>query len=63
MSVSSLITLSPLVIIELLKFYDEMRTIYGDDVTPEQVAEAWQRSSVRYQAASDAWRDAPPPSG
>lgn len=60
---SGTIALSAGVIIELLKFANEMRQIYGSDITDEQIAEAWVRSSVRFQAATEAWKNAPSPSG
>ncbi len=55
---ASMITLSASVILELLRFAREMREIYGDDVTDEQIAEAWSRSSVRFKAAVEAWEKA-----
>lgn len=63
MSVGSAIALSAPIIIELLKFAREMREIYGDNVTDEQIAEAWSRSAVRFAAAAEAWKNAPPPAG
>lgn len=62
-SATSIIALSAPIILELLKFAREMREIYGNDVTDEQIAEAWSRSSVRFKAAAEAWENAPPPSG
>lgn len=46
------------VVLEILKFAREMREIYGEDVTDEQIAAAWGRSSERFKAAADAWRNA-----
>lgn len=60
---SGTIAIGATVFLELLKFAREMRTIYGDDITDEQIAQAWERSSVRYQAAAEAWKNAPPPAG
>lgn len=51
------------VILEILKFARDMRELYGDKVTDEQIAEAWSRSSVRFATAAEAWRDAPSSSG
>lgn len=63
MSVASIAALSAPIIIELLKFAREMREIYGDNVTDEQIAEAWVRSSVRFTAAAEAWKNAQSSSG
>ena len=46
------------VILEILRFAREMRSIYGDDVTDEQIAEAWSRSSQNFARAAEAWRNA-----
>lgn len=33
--------------------------LYGDDKTPEELAEAWLRQTQDFGAAVDAWRNAP----
>lgn len=58
MKVKEVVPIAASVVLEVIKFADEMRRIYGKDITPEQIAEAWERSRERFAKAKAAWEAA-----
>lgn len=57
MDFSKLIPITGSIVLEVLKFAGEMQKIYGDDVTPEQIAAAWDSSRERFLNAAKAWKE------